>query len=194
VTRFLKTAGLGFAVVLFALLAYLAYANFAGTAQNAGVVGGPFALVDQNGRTVTDKDFRDRWLIVYFGYTHCPDACPTALNTIGATLDQLGPKRARVTPLFVTIDPSRDTATVLKSYVASFGPEFVGLTGSEGAIAAVEQAYHVYAAKRPTPDGGYDMDHSSVLYVMDPQGRFVTNFAEDTDAATLANRLKSLIP
>lgn len=192
--RFLKTLGAGFAIALFALLAYAAYSNFSGTATNAGSVGGPFALIDQNGRAVTDKDFKGRWLIVYFGYTHCPDACPTALNTIGATLDQLGSKRGRVTPIFITIDPARDTAATMKSYVASFGPEFVGLTGSDAAIAAVEQAYHVYAAKHSTADGGYDMDHSSVLYVMGPDGQFVTNFADETDPATLAARLKSLIP
>ena len=193
-TGYLKTLGYGFGIALFALVAYVAYTDFAGTATNAGVIGGPLALIDQNGRAVTDKDFKGRWLIVYFGYTHCPDACPTALNSIGATLDQLGPKRARVTPVFITIDPARDTAAALKSYVASFGPEFVGLTGSDSAITAVEQAYHVYAAKHPTADGGYDMDHSSVLYVMDPNGRFVTNFADETDPTTLADRLKSLIP
>lgn len=193
-THYLKTLGYGFAVTLFALLAYTAYTRFAGTATNVAVVGGPFTLTDQDGRVVTEKNFRGRWLIVYFGYTHCPDACPTALNTIGATLDQMGAKRSRVTPVFITIDPARDTATVMKSYVSSFGPEFVGLTGSEAAITAVEQAYHVYAAKHPTTDGGYDMDHSSVLYIMDPDGHFVTNFADETDPATLADRLKSLIP
>ena len=193
-TPYLKTLASGFVLALFAILAYLAYANFAGSGNNAGVIGGSFALVDQNGKAVTDKDFKGRWLIVYFGYTHCPDACPTALNTIGEAIDQLGPKRGLVTPIFITIDPARDTAAVLKSYVASFGPEFVGLTGSDSAIASAEQAYHVYAAKHPTADGGYDMDHSSVLYVMDPKGGFVTNFADEIDPETLANRLKSLIP
>ncbi len=193
-TAYLKTVATGFVLALFALLAYAAYGNFTGTANNAGVVGGPFALIDQNGRGVTSRDFNGRWLIIYFGYTHCPDACPTALNTIGEAIDQLGAKRALVTPIFITIDPARDTAAVLKSYLASFGPEFVGLTGSDGAIASAEQTYHVYAAKHSTPDGSYDMDHSSVLYVMDPQGTFVSNFADEIDPATLANRLKSLIP
>jgi protein SCO1 len=189
----LKALAAAAAVVLFAVIAYVAYGNFAGTAGEAGVIGGPFALIDQNGKAVSDKDFRGHWLIVYFGYTHCPDACPTALNTIGEAIDQLGLKRAQVTPVFITVDPARDTVAIMKAYVASFGPEFVGLTGTEVAITAAEQAYHVYAAKHPTPNGSYDMDHSSVLYIMDPQGGFVTNFTDEIDPATLANRLKSLI-
>ena len=103
-TPYLKTLASGFVLALFAILAYLAYANFAGSGNNAGVIGGSFALVDQNGKAVTDKDFKGRWLIVYFGYTHCPDACPTALGQIAAALDALGPLAARVQPLFAGRD------------------------------------------------------------------------------------------
>ena len=156
-------------------------------------IGGPFELVDtRNGKTVTDRDFKGKWLLVYFGYTHCPDACPTALNDLSLALDKLGDKRQAMAPLFITIDPERDTADVMKDYVASFAPDIVGLTGSADQVAKAEKAYRVYAAKHPTKDGGYDMDHSSIIYVMDPSGRFVTNFTHETDPEQMAAKLMSL--
>ncbi|GGF06945.1 copper-binding protein [Aliidongia dinghuensis] len=156
-------------------------------------IGGPFQLVDaRNGKTVTDQDFKGKWLLIYFGYTHCPDACPTALNDLSLALDKLGEKRAAMAPVFITIDPERDTADVMKDYVASFAPDIVGLTGSTEQIAQAEKEYRVYAAKHPTKDGGYDMDHSSIIYVMDPSGRFVTNFTHETDPDQMAAKLMSL--
>jgi protein SCO1/2 len=156
-------------------------------------IGGPFQLVDtRSGKTVTDQDFKGKWLLVYFGYTHCPDACPTALNDLSLALDKLGEKRQAMAPLFITIDPERDTADVMKDYVASFAPDIVGLTGSTDQITQAEKEYRVYAAKHPTKDGGYDMDHSSIIYVMDPSGRFVTNFTHETDPDQMAAKLMSL--
>ena len=156
-------------------------------------IGGPFQLVDtRSGKTVTEQDFKGKWLLVYFGYTHCPDACPTALNDLSLALDKLGDKRQAMAPVFITIDPDRDTADVMKDYVASFAPDIAGLTGTSEQIGAAEKAYRVYAAKHPTKDGGYDMDHSSIIYVMDPSGRFVTNFTHETDPDQMAAKLMSL--
>ena len=156
-------------------------------------IGGPFQLRDGNGRTVTDASFRGKWMLVYFGYTHCPDACPTALQDIASALDRLGPKaRADVVPVFITIDPARDTPSVMKDYVSAFGPSFVALSGSPTAIAQAEDEYRVYAAKHATKDGDYEMDHSSIIYVMDPQGRFVANFTHESSPEQMAGKLKEL--
>ena len=155
-------------------------------------IGGPFALQDGDGRTVTDRDFRGRWMLVYFGYTHCPDACPTALQDMATALDDLGAKRQDVAPVFITIDPERDTPAVMKDYVANFGPGITGLSGSLDAVAQAARAYRVYYAKHPTADG-YDMDHSSIIYLMDPQGRFVANFTHETPPEQIAARLRALV-
>jgi len=162
-------------------------------ASSTTKIGGPFELVDaQTGQTVTDQSYKGKWLLIYFGYTHCPDACPTALNDLSLALDKLGDKRREMAPLFITIDPDRDTADVMKDYAASFAPDIVGLTGSAEQITKAEKEFRVYAAKHPTKDGGYDMDHSSVIYVMDPAGHFVTNFTHETDPDQMAAKLMSL--
>jgi protein SCO1/2 len=184
-----------FAVVAVALSAgfgWLSYHEFGTLSDGRPRVGGPFTLVDGDGRMVTDKDFQGKWMLIYFGYTHCPDACPTALNDMALTLDKLGEKRGLMRPVLITIDPERDTPEAIKEYVASFGSEFVGLTGSIEQIGAVEKAYHVYAVKHPTKDGDYDMDHTSIIYVMDPSGRFVTNFTHETNPDQMAERLSKL--
>ena len=156
-------------------------------------IGGPFQLTDGDGRTVTDANFRGKWMLVYFGYTHCPDACPTALQDIASAFDRLGPdERKRVQAVFITIDPARDTPAVMKDYVSAFGPAIVPLSGAPEAIAQAEKEYLVYAAKHPTGDGDYEMDHSSIIYVMDPEGRFVTNFTHETSPEQMADRLKKL--
>jgi cytochrome oxidase Cu insertion factor (SCO1/SenC/PrrC family) len=125
--------------------------------QSAGL-GGPFALIDQNGRHVTDADFRGKLMLIYFGYTYCPDACPTTLFAIGQAMVRLTPdERKRVAPIFITVDPERDTQKVLADYVASFSPDLVGLTGPAEAVQAVERGYHVYAKKRLEADGSYSM-------------------------------------
>ena len=156
-------------------------------------IGGPFHLVDQNGRTVTDADLKGKWSLIYFGYTHCPDACPTTLNEIAIALDDLGPKRDAVRPVFITVDPERDTPEVLKSYVTSFDAPILALTGTPEAVAQAAKDYRVYYAKHPEPGGDYSMDHSSVIYVMDPEGRFTATFTPESSPEDIAARLKKLL-
>jgi cytochrome oxidase Cu insertion factor (SCO1/SenC/PrrC family) len=178
------------AAVVMALLGAWGYEQ---TEPGSGVrlaIGGPFSLVDGDGHAVSDSDFHGRVMMIYFGYTHCPDACPTALSDMALALEKLGPERNRVQPIFITVDPERDNGAALKDYVAAFGPDFVGLTGTLEQLKPIEAEFRVYAAKHPTQDGDYDMDHSSIIFVMDGTGRFVTNFTQETDpdrmAATLA--------
>jgi protein SCO1/2 len=159
----------------------------------ASAIGGPFRLVDQNGKTVTDADLKGKWSLVYFGYTHCPDACPTALNDIAIALDELGPQRNAVRPVFVTVDPERDTPEVLKAYVTSFDAPILALTGTPEEIAQTAKGYRVYYAKHPEAGGDYSMDHSSVIYVMDPEGRFTASFTHENSPEEIAERLKKLL-
>ena len=165
-------------------------------AQSSGLaaVGGPFTLTDQFGKTRTDSDLRGRYLLVYFGYTDCPDACPTTLGVIADAVPKLGPDKNKLVPVFITTDPERDTPSVLKTYLDAFGPEFVGLTGSPAAIKKAAGEYHVYFARHPLPGGGYSVDHSSVMYLMGPDGRFVTYYDDasmgpDALAADLRKRI-----
>lgn len=156
-------------------------------------VGGPFQLQAADGRTVTDKDYRGKWMLVYFGYTNCPDVCPTGLQTIANALDTLGDSaKQRTAVLFVTVDPERDTPQILQDYVSAFGAPITGLGGSPEQVAQAARAYRVYYARHNKP-GGYDMDHSSVIYVMDPQGRFVANFTHQTTPDAMAARLRALM-
>jgi len=177
--------GLG---VRFAMQRWLAPAPPA-TADGAGAVaiGGPFTLVDQDGRTRSDGDFRGRFMLVYFGYSYCPDVCPTELTTMSAAIDALGDKGDKVTPVFITIDPERDTVARLKSYAANFHRRLVALTGTPAQIRAAARAYRVYYAKRPTKDGEtYFMDHTSIVYLMGPDGRFLQHFTYGTTADDMA--------
>jgi len=155
-------------------------------------IGGPFSLLDGDGRTVTDRDFRGRLMLVYFGYTHCPDACPTALQDMATALDDLGGKRGEVAPVFITVDPERDTPSVMKDYAANFGAGIAALSGSMEAVTAAARAYRVYFTKRPKADG-YDMDHSSIIYLMDRQGRFLSNFTHETPPEQIAAKLRGLV-
>jgi cytochrome oxidase Cu insertion factor (SCO1/SenC/PrrC family) len=136
-------------------------------------LGGPFTLVDSAGKPVTDKDFRGKWMLVYFGYTFCPDVCPTELQTIASALDSLGPTAANLVPIFITVDPQRDTPSAMGQYTKLFDPRLIGLTGTPDQIADVTRAYRVYYAK-VTPKGAttYLMDHSSFAYLMAPDGSF----------------------
>jgi protein SCO1/2 len=161
-----------------------------GNATDAGAsIGGPFTLTDQNGNAQTDRDFDGHWLLVYFGYTYCPDTCPTTLLEIADALRKLGPKSHEVVPVFITLDPARDHAAVLRKYLAAFGPEFVGLTGTPAQIAAVAHAYRVYYAKHPLPGGGYAIDHASTIYLMAPDGRFASLLDDQQGASALAKEL-----
>lgn len=158
-------------------------------------IGGPFTLVDQNGRTVTDKDFAGRYRIVYFGYTHCPDVCPTDLATISQALSlfekQDAARAARVQPLFVTVDPERDTAPALKEYLKAFHPRIVGLTGSPGQVAAAEKAFVAYARKGDIqPGGGYAMDHSRQIILQGPKGEPLALLPDDQGPKAMAAELE----
>jgi protein SCO1/2 len=159
----------------------------------ARAIGGPFRLVDQDGKTVTDADLKGKWSLVYFGYTHCPDACPTALNDIAIALDELGSKRSAVRPVFITVDPERDTPEVLKAYVTAFDAPILALTGTPEEVAQAAKGYRVYYAKHPEAGGDYSMDHSSVIYVMDPEGRFTASFTHQSAPEEIAERLKKLL-
>jgi cytochrome oxidase Cu insertion factor (SCO1/SenC/PrrC family) len=156
-------------------------------------VGGPFQLTDQNGKSRSLADFHGKFVLVYFGYSFCPDVCPTTLGVMQEALDRMGADADRIVPVFITIDPERDTPAVLKTYMAAFGPRFVGLTGAASQIAAVEKEYRVYARKQPLPGGSYSMDHSSVIYLMGPDGRLVTFYDELILPKDLAKDLKAKI-
>lgn len=150
-------------------------------------IGGAFTLIDDQNHPVSDETYRGHWLLVYFGYTFCPDVCPTTLQTIANALDKLGKAGAGITPIFITIDPARDTPSVMARYVRQFDPRIIGLTGSEPQIAEVAKAYRVYYAKETPKDGtAYTMDHSSFIYLMDPEGRLAALFGPQTTAAELA--------
>ena len=154
-------------------------------------IGGPYALTDQDGKPRASTDFGGKYQLIYFGYTFCPDVCPTTLAVMSAALDKLGPDQNRIVPLFITIDPARDKPEVLKKYLAAFGPRFVGLTGTDEQIAAVEKEFRVYAKKQPVTGGTYGMDHSSVIYLMGPDGNLASFFDEVTQPEELAKALKA---
>ena len=155
-------------------------------------VGGPFTLVDQYGHTVTDAQFRGKWLLVYFGYTHCPDACPTALTNMADALDQIGPsKRQKVQAIFITVDPERDTSVVMKDYVGAFeGADIIGLTGTPEQIGVAEAAYRIHARRYDLPGGDYAMSHAATIDIMDPDGHFVAMAYPER----IGERLTQLVP
>jgi protein SCO1/2 len=149
-------------------------------------VGGPFRLVSDTGRIVTERSFPGKYLLLYFGYTHCPDVCPATLTTLSAALGRLGAKSGRVQALFVTLDPDRDTQAVLHRYVRAFGPALVGLTGAPAELRAIAASYHVMREK---PDGGGLIDHSSVIYLMAPDGRFLAPIEADASEMVMREAL-----
>jgi protein SCO1/2 len=159
-------------------------------------IGGSFVLRDQYGRVVYDQDLRGRFMLVYFGYTFCPDVCPTSLQTLSVVLDQLGPQADKLWPLFITVDPQRDTAKVLRDYVQAFNPNILGLSGPEPYVESVIAKYHIKVEKVPSPGvpGGYTLDHTSSLILMDPYGAYVTRYPHGTPpediVADLRERLK----
>jgi protein SCO1/2 len=139
-------------------------------------IGGPFQLVDQNSKPITDQDLKGQPFLVFFGFTHCPDVCPTTLFEVSEVLRALGPEGSRMRALFVTVDPERDTPGKLKDYLSSFDPRVVGVTGDAAAVTAMEKSYRVYAKKVPLDGGNYTMDHTAIVYLMDKTGRFVAPF------------------
>lgn len=157
-------------------------------------IGGPFRLIDGDGRGITEQSFRGKAMLIYFGYTHCPDACPTALQDMATAVDKLTPAlRRQVQIVFVTVDPERDTPAVMKSYTGAFDAGIEGLTGSPGAIAQAAREYRVYYARHTEKGGEYSMDHSSIMYLMDKQGRFVSIFTAETTPDEMAAELRKVI-
>jgi cytochrome oxidase Cu insertion factor (SCO1/SenC/PrrC family) len=155
------------------------------------LIGGPFTLTDQNGQTRSDAEFRGELMLVYFGYTYCPDVCPTELQAISDAMDKLGDKAAKVQPIFITVDPARDTVAVMKDYVSHFYPRLIGLTGTPAQIDAAKRAYRVYAQKVPAKDGGNDylMDHSGLVYLMSRDGKYLTHFTPQTTPEQMARTI-----
>lgn len=163
------------------------------TSIGVPAVGGPFTLVDQDGHTVTDKDFAGATHLVFFGFTHCPDVCPTTLQQISDVLAALGPKGKAMKMAFITVDPERDDPASLKAYLSSFDPRITGLTGTPEQIAATVKAYRAYARKVPDKNGEYVMEHTALVYVMDAQNHFLgaldISRPADQTAAELSKRI-----
>ncbi|MCC8941937.1 SCO family protein [Bradyrhizobium sp. Arg68] len=157
---------------------------------NREPVGGPFTLTDQAGHERSDRDFRGRLMLVYFGFTTCPDVCPTDLQAIGLALDKLGRDADSVQPIFITVDPERDTASHLADYVPLFHPRLIGLTGSSDAIRKVADAYKVYYAKVPLQDADYTVDHTAYIYLMDRDGSYLGFFPPGTSADRMVEIIK----
>lgn len=158
------------------------------------LIGGPFSLTDHNGRRVTEKDFLGKYMLVFFGYTYCPDLCPTELQVMTEAVGQLGAKGEVIQPVFISFDPERDTPANLKVYVENFSPRLIGLTGSETEIATAAKAYRVYYKK--VDNGGandYLMDHSTIVYLMGPDGKFIKHFTYSTDAKALSQALAAAV-
>jgi cytochrome oxidase Cu insertion factor (SCO1/SenC/PrrC family) len=183
---------IGLVVLLAGLAAeYLYFVPRSGSDSGEGfpggfTVGGAFTLVDQNGVTRRPGDFHGKLMLVYFGYTYCPDVCPTELQTMTQALDRLGDRAAEVQPIFVTIDPERDTPEQMKAYAENFAPQLLALSGTDAQIAEAAKAYRIFYEKVKQPDGGYAMDHSSIVYLMDRDGKYLGHFAGSTTAEEMA--------
>ena len=154
-----------------------------------------FSLVDHTGKPVTDEDFAGKWQLVFFGFTFCPDICPTTLNDVSIVLEELGAEADQVQPLFITVDPERDTPEVMAEYVGNFDPRIVGLTGSPEQIDQAAHAFRAYYAKveQEGVAGGYTMNHSAFLYLMSPEGDYATHFAADDDPAAVAEEIRAYL-
>ncbi len=159
-------------------------------------IGGPFTLVDQDGREVTDETYRGKFMLVYFGYTFCPDICPTSLTAITETLSILGPAADKIVPIFISVDPERDRPEYMKDYLQYFDTRFRGLTGTPDQVMSVAKAYRVYYIKMDKegadPDD-YLIDHTSNTYIMGPDGRFQAHFGHGTSPGEMAARIRELL-
>ena len=189
ISRLLPIIGAFAAGLALFLGAILLVTGLSSGPTGAANIGGPFALVDQNGQPFTDADMKGKPYLVFVGYTHCPDICPTTLFEMSQLMRKLGPDADHVGVLFVTVDPERDTVPVLKDYMSSFDPHLRGLTGPRPAIDQAIKDYRVYAKKVPLEGGDYSMDHSAVVYLMDKNGRFVAPFNMQRKADAEADEL-----
>jgi protein SCO1/2 len=166
-----------------------------GAEQGIPSIGGAFTLVDHQGRTTTERDLAGKLLLVYFGFTFCPDVCPTELQTMSLALDVLGPAAEQVQPVFVSVDPERDTPVQLAEYLKSFHARFLGLTGSPEQVQAAARAYKVYYAKAKAgaDDAAYSVDHTGFVYLMDRQNRYLAHFAPGTPPERMAERIRAAL-
>jgi cytochrome oxidase Cu insertion factor (SCO1/SenC/PrrC family) len=165
-------------------------AGSSGGGTFAAAIGGPFTLVDQDGQVRRDTDFRGKLMLVYFGYTYCPDACPTELQTISQAMDALGGKADQVVPLFISVDPARDTPAQLKSYAESFTPRLVALTGTAEQVAQAARGYKIYYQKVEQKNGEYLMDHSSFVFLMGRDGRYLAHFTPNSSPDAIAQAIE----
>lgn len=186
-------------LVLIGLLAWLgsdiAPVTKGGEAQGEALIGGDFALLDNTGKTITNNDFRGKYMLIYFGFTHCPDICPTSLLLMQNALNHLGDKAKKVQPIFITLDPERDTPQVVGQYTAHFGPALIGLSGSAEQIKRAADAYKIYYRKVEEEDSamGYVIDHSGFLYLMGPDGKYITHFPHTIAEQSLTDGLAAAI-
>lgn len=179
------------ALVLCGILLFQLYARYAGEDGGTADIGGPFELVDQDGKAVTDADFHGKLMLVYFGYTYCPDACPTALGVMAAAIGKLDVAGERVAPVFISVDPERDTPQALKDYVGNFHPRMVGLTGSAEQVAKAAKAYRVVFQKQPgATSEDYLMDHTTLIYLMGADGKFLTYFGQQATPDEVAEAIR----
>lgn len=188
VATVLTGVGIGYAVQHFFIAPPATQSRSFGEA----LIGGPFSLTDQDGKRRSDADFRGRLMLVNFGYTHCPDICPLGLALMAEVLERLGPDAAKVQPIFITVDPARDTAPVLKDYIAHFSDRIVGLTGTKEEIAAAAKAYRVYYKVHgdPATNPNYPVDHSGFIYLMNRDGKFISHFMHDTPPDRVAETIR----
>jgi cytochrome oxidase Cu insertion factor (SCO1/SenC/PrrC family) len=186
-------------LMLLAAAAIVAYALMSSPVKlpgsGAALVGGPFSMVNQRGEPVTDRTFLGKPMLLFFGFTFCPDVCPTELQVMAAALAELGEKGKDIQPIFVSIDPERDTPWIMANYVANFGDRFIGLTGSPAQVEAMAGAYRVFYARQENKErpADYLMDHSSIIYLMAPDGIFLKHFTYTTDAKSLAQDIAAAL-
>lgn len=167
-----------------------------GEGAGKSLIGGPYQLVNGDGQVVTEKTFQGKFVAYYFGFTSCPDACPTMLTELSVAMEKLGSDADKIVPVFVTVDPERDTPSLVKEYAAAFGPHLVGLSGTNEQIQAITSAFRVYFKKVPSKEGGpmdYTVDHMSVIYLMDREGNFVRHFSHGTNADALAEGFRKAL-
>lgn len=192
--KLILAAGL---ILLSVLIAALALTTLKPAQMGSGtaLIGGPFTMMNDKGETVTEKTYAGKYMLLFFGFTNCGDVCPTELQVMAAAFTEMGALSDNITPIFVTVDPERDTPKIMADYIKNFHPRLVGLTGTPEQIAAFAKIYHIYYQKVPDPKNpaDYEMDHSSILYLMGPDGKFIKHFPYTTDAKGLAEALKKVL-
>lgn len=165
------------------------------TSSSKALIGGAFSLTDQNSNIVTDKNLEGKVSLVFFGFTHCPEVCPTALSVISQAMEQLGEDATKMQTVFITVDPERDTQEVMKEYIANFNPDIIGLTGSREDIKQVVAAYRVYVSKAADEEDpeNYMMDHSGYIYIMDKNGEYASHLSHESNAEAIANSVRKIL-